>query len=213
VSYTTAIAHSSNSQEARALLSLLEQDAASLPPSSDPGPPSLPPSPNDVTYTAFIHLLAQEGRFEEGRSVLFSMREKGIPPSSITICALLNAYLKQNRAKEALAFFHTIIPSSLPPSYSSSSSTNDLGVELDLKLQTTYLSLLLALRRPLPEIQAYAQAIEGREGGKEGWREGGGKVYALWAKACVAAREWKYAVRLIKVGREVGREGGREGWL
>jgi len=203
VAYTTAIAHATDSTEAYALLALMDQP-----------PPSPPPSPNDVTYTALIHHLVREGDFQAGKDILFSMKAKGIPPSSVTICAILNAYLKQNRAQEALTFFHTVFPS-FPPSSPPSSPppsppVHDLGVELDLKLQTTYLSLLLALRRPLPEIQAYVQAVESREGGREGWREGGGKIYALWAKACMAAREWKAAVRLIKVGREGGREGGRK---
>jgi pentatricopeptide repeat protein len=159
-----------------------------------------------------LHRLAQEGKFKEASSLLFSMRAKGIPPSSTTLSTLLNAYMKRGRAREGQEFFHSCFPPSAPPSAPPSfpSSSPTLDIALDLKLQTTYLSLLLALRRPLPEVSAFVQTVEEREGGRKGWREEGKRVYTLWVKACLAGREWKTAVGSIKVGRKGGREGGRE---
>ena len=158
MAYSTALAHASSSSEGWAILHLMDPSISSSSSSSisssfsieeeeggggeERGESSHPPTPpNDVTYTSLIHLLGREGKLEEAASLLSSLPSRGVSPSSITVCAYLNALLKQGKAREVQAFIH--------------SSLEALGVKKDAKIHAMYLSSLLSQRRPMSEMLAY----------------------------------------------------------
>ena len=140
---------------------------------------------NDVTFTTLIHILGQAGQLEAARDVLEEMRALGVQPSTITICALLNVHWKAGKGAEAVKIFDSLAARGLPR---------------DARVYATVMQTLLSLGRAA-EVSDYLDRMTA-DGIKPD-----GHVFIIMAKTYFAQRDWRAALRLLKV-RGLGLGGG-----